>query len=75
MRDIVIHDGKVYIGKQVCVLTYRDGRKSFVGEYQEYCPPILEKMKLLKTHEDDFGEKYVSLDEVMDVLRGGNGRF
>ena len=76
MRDLVIHGDKVYIGKQICVLTYRDGRKAFVGEYQEYTPPLEEKIKLLKTYRmDDSGERFVSLDDVMDVLRGGNGRF
>ena len=73
--DYVIHGDKVFVGKQVCVLTYRDGKKAFVGDFREYTPSVDRIMLLKKYTLDDSGEKFVSLDDVMDVLRGGNGQF
>lgn len=73
MSEIVIHGDKVFVGKQVCVLTYRDGKKAFVGDFKEYTPSVDRIMLLKKYTLDDSGEKFVSLDDVMDVLRGGRG--
>lgn len=71
--DYIIHDGNVFVGKQTCVLTYRDGKKAFVGDFKEYTPSVDRIMLLKKYTLDDSGEKFVSLDDVMDVLRGGRG--
>ena len=71
--DYIIHDGKVFVVKQTCVLTYRDGKKACVGDFKEYTPSVDRIMLLKKYTLDDSGEKFVSLDDVMDVLRGGRG--